>query len=308
MGLLRRAKKLAIVAWRAFARVAETVAQCFIILPWYFLYERVIHDLQSVVARGGSDGGEGDDEEELNVMRLVAHLILSYFDRGETKTTPPPLSHRNAHRLPSPRSPRSPPSIYSPPRGGMTWANELLQQSWGHIAECATAHLLPSLNKVLKDKVVSSHAIKRMTLASMSLGSKPPSILWVKVLPKIQAPSQSSDVEMLVLQVAFDWQSDMNGLLTILTHMISKVDLQCADVCVKGVIHIVLGPLCSSVPPFQRASAYFLVRPKVALKVRLLSDLLAMNVEVTDTVGRMVKSQLKSFALWPKFIEIPLSR
>lgn len=305
----RRLLLLVKIAWRSFLKLAETAAQCFLILPFCFLYERIIKELQAVA----SSSEEGAEEEELNLMRLIAQITLNYFNRAESEiSTSLHATNANAPNVSPLASPRA--------SGEVSWINALIQQSWCQVAERANARLFLSANKLLQEKAVSSNMVKSISLASLTLGSKPPTIQWVRVMPKIKTPSLSSPtkpaVEMIYIQVAFNWESDMQGLLTIVTHATPlgsmTINLQCADVSVRGVINLILGPLHPAIPPYQRVTGYFVDRPKVSLKMRLLSDrrssgLLNLDFEITETVGRLLKSKIKTFCLYPKFFEVPMT-
>lgn len=254
--------------WHLAVYLGETFFQCFIILPVFFIWEKCMRDLQTLATKRR-------DEGEFDLIRMAAQVVLNFFDRDEDtlrfkkKVLFTHNLDESFHVVPESSSP---PSFTSSPRGHwridtsdrhMAWANDLLQQSWSYIAKWGNERVQRHMDGLLAEKSISH--VKRMKCEMVSLGSVAPVILEVKVLPKISTPALASGtnagaIEMIHVQITFEWMSALQGLLSMSTHASTlmgsmQVNVQCSELCVAGVLNLVLGPLIPAIPHCKLFSA-----------------------------------------------------
>jgi hypothetical protein len=149
------------------------------------------------------------------------------------------------------------------------------------------------------------------------------------------------------LEVDFAWVSDSKACLSIVHYLGAVTELQVRNAEIRGTAHVILGPPVVDIPPFRSARVDFTTKPDIKLFLtlshhsrrqhhkRASSDPFTggsswplaadesaparspvydrarkrfnVNLGITETLESVIKEQLQSLALYPRFIDFPLS-
>lgn len=320
----------------------HVILQCFIIVPWLYLYDKILRDLKVFASQ------DHKGESSATYRQYAAQIIINYFDDDKQCKTPKKTRSRSdkpclpqysgLRPLVIPSSPTSPPPLLQSnlnrnsefasrsmqPSNPLKfqWLNDLVLMSWESLAEFFRVRMQDVLDGILLQLADSSSYIKRAKVKGLTLGSIPPEIMDIKVQNKITLDGSGSGPhgsggdtdtgdQFLHIEVTFRWHSGCEGVLEIVTEALGMDiagKLSCNEVFVAGTMQCLLGPLIPAFPQCRYAKLYFHEKPTIDLHLNIIGHpLFGGDLEITKTVGKILRSKLRSMLKEPNSITIPVN-
>jgi len=295
---------------------------CFIRVPFLVAKERLEADIRTV-AQG----------QESTWLRSAAKLALAYFQSAEKSAKrdagrrrsdrrgglPPFLRHRptdsavNAQEVDFDSASSSPSPSRRPPSEDKAW-NALLEQMWPQLSQFAQIKLTRVLDDILRTYAASSSVIKSAKITSLDLGDVCPRVLHVTVNDKpLTTTDESGSIHAVV---HFEWvNSTCHGSVSIIESSPLGLSgrLKINNVSGSGSVHVVLGPLMPTFPPFSQCTLFFMRKPRISLSLEghfgLDSDreggTLSLGKSLSSSLSKVLRDHLRSLFVYPKTISFP---
>lgn len=285
----------------------EIIFDSVVLVPLIYFWKRV-----SELVRAFAED-EREPRSSYVAWLKTAAQVVTPTPRGEHQVpaVSPPWNREQLFTLQYPRPPWTSSSFRATPGINEDWVNQMLQQAWPNaLSQFFKSQFSAVVDKIMQEYTgssVGSRFIKSVVVKRCEAGRVAPRILSVAVHePPI-------NTETIHAEVSFEWQTEgFENVLEICTDTVVDMNIVIAvtDVSVSGQVQCVFGPLIPAMPPCRQCTLYFMPahKPRIDMRVALAGHpAFGGDVEMTMTLGRVLRRKLRKAFVYPRNIVVPLN-
>lgn len=288
--------------WTGLMLWMEIIFDSFVLVPPIYLWKRVREIIRAFAE---------DDREPATWLKTAAHVVTSSPREHQAPALTSLLNREQPFTLQYPRPPWTSASFRASQGINEDWVNRMLQQAWPNaLSQFFKSQFSAVVDRIMQEYTgssVGSRFIKSVVVKRCEAGRAAPRILSVKVRePPI-------NTETIHAEVSFEWQTEgFENVLEICTDTVVDMNISIAvtDVGVSGTVQCVLGPLIPAMPPCRQCTLFFMPeeKPRIDLRVALAGHpAFGGDVEMTMTLGRVLRRKLRKAFVYPRNIVVPLN-